>query len=184
MTFYHGTNVIIYDIDFTKSNLRTDFGRGFYMGSKLGEARKWAIGKAGFSGIPTIMRYSVKNEILHDICVNPLRFDLPNEKWLNFVKENRRKSGPHDSLQEPRHSYGAVSGPIANDKVNIVIAKYCNGEISEDEALKMIRIVPSVFQLSLHTSLALSYIVSVEYQQRQVDGKWTDWQYAIGRSQG
>ena len=47
MTLYHGTTEIITKIDFSKSNLRTDFGKGFYMGSKLGEARNWAIGKVG-----------------------------------------------------------------------------------------------------------------------------------------
>ena len=175
MTLYHGTNQIIYTIDFNKSNLRTDFGKGFYMGSKLGEARNWAIGKAGFSGTPTIMRYSVKNTVLHDVCVNPIRFDQPNVDWLEFVKENRRKQSPDRNYKEPRHTYGAVSGPIANDKANIVVAMYCNGEIDITEALKQIRTIPSVFQLSFHTQLALSYITSTEYQQRQPNGKWLDW---------
>jgi hypothetical protein len=175
MTLYHGTSEIIKEIDFEKSNLRTDFGKGFYMGSKLGEARKWAMGKAGFSGIPTIMKYSVKNSVLHDACVNPIRFDQPNADWLEFVKENRRKQVVDGNYNEPRHSYGAVSGPIADDKANIVVARYCNEDIGVDEALALIRIIPSVFQLSLHTQLALSYITSTEYQQRLTDGKWSNW---------
>ena len=175
MTLYRGTNQIVNTIDFNKSNLRTDFGKGFYMGSKLGEARKWAIGKAGFSGTPTIMRYSVKNSVLHDSCVNPIRFDKPNIDWLEFVKENRRKQLSNGSLKEPRHSYGAVSGPIADDKANIVVAMYCDGKIDANEALALIRTIPSVFQLSLHTQLALSYITSIDYQQRQTNGKWSNW---------
>ena len=175
LTLYHGTNEIIRFIDFDKSNLRSDFGKGFYMGSKLGEARKWADGKAGFYGIPTIMRYSVANNVLHDDCVNPIRFDQPNNDWLEFVKENRRKPTPGDSHKEPRHSYGAVSGPIADDQANIVVARYCNGEIDIQEALLLIRTIPSVFQLSLHTPIALTYITSVEYQQKLIGGKWTKW---------
>jgi len=175
LTLYHGTNVIIFTIDFEKSNLRTDFGKGFYLGSKLGEARKWAIGKAGFSGVPIIMRYVISDNILHDSCVNPRRFDLPDIDWLNFVKENRRKDETGESSGEPRHSFGAVSGPIADDKANIVVAKYCSGEIDAHEALRMIRTIPSVFQLSVHTQLALSYVVSVEYQQRIANGKWSEW---------
>ena len=175
MTLYHGTNEIINVIDFSKSNLRTDFGRGFYVSSRLSEARKWAVGKAGFSGVPTIMRYAINNNVLHDIKVNPRRFDSPNNEWLEFVKENRRKPTPRDSINEPRHPYGAVSGPIANDKANIVVARYCNGEIDVIEALRLIRTIPSVFQLSFHTLFALSYIESIEYQQRTVGGKWSGW---------
>ena len=175
MTLYHGSSGIIRTIDFTKSNLRTDFGKGFYLGSKLGEARKWASGKSGFSGTPTVMRYSVQNNLLYDSCVNPLRFDSPNTEWLDFVKENRRKSPPGIYTNEPRHSYGAVSGPIADDKANTVAAKYCDGVISAEEALVLIRTIPNVFQISLHTSLALTYIIKTEYQLRSVDGKWSVW---------
>ena len=123
LTLYHGSSEIIYVIDFEKSNLRTDFGKGFYMGSRLGEARKWATGKSGFSGMPTVMRYSVKNNLMHDTTVNPLRFDAPNSKWLDFVKENRQKSPPGILAHEPRHSYGAVSGPIADDKAFYKVAQ-------------------------------------------------------------
>ena len=175
MTLYHGTNEIIRFIDFDKSNLRTDFGKGFYMGSKLGEARKWADGKAGFYGVPTIMRYSVVDNVLHDICVNPIRFDQPNYDWLEFVKENRRKHTSNDSHNEPRHSYGAVSGPIADDKANVVVARFCNGEIDVPEALLLIRTISSVFQLSLHAPIALTYITSMEYQQKLASGKWSKW---------
>ena len=175
MTLYHGTSEIIHIIDFNKSNLRTDFGKGFYMGSKLGEARNWAVGKSGFSGVSTIMRYHVKNSILHDTCVNAIRFDQPNEDWLEFVKENRRKYTGDGRLKEPRHSYGAVSGPIADDKANIVVARYCNDEIDVEEALILIRAIPNVFQLSVHTPIALTYITSMEYQQRLPNGKWSEW---------
>ena len=175
MTLYHGSNEIIFKIDFSKSNLRTDFGKGFYMGSKLGEARNWAIGKAGFSGTPTIMRYTVDNRVLRDVDVNPKRFDQPNIEWLEFVKDNRRKYSVDGNQKEPRHSYGAVSGPIADDMANIVVARYCNGEIDVTEAIRLIRTIPSVFQLSLHTPLALSYIKSSEYQQQMKNGKWSAW---------
>ena len=49
MVLYHGTNQIIREIDLSKGNLRTDFGKGFYLGSNLGVARDWAKGRAGFS---------------------------------------------------------------------------------------------------------------------------------------
>ena len=175
MTLYHGSSEIIIAIDFEKSNLRTDFGKGFYMGSRLVEARKWATGKSGFSGIPTVMRYSVKDNLLHDTIANALIFDSPNKEWLDFVKENRRRISTGSNTHEPRHSYGAVSGPIADDKANTIVAKYCNGVINAKEALVLIRTIPNVFQISFHTPLALTYISITEYQQYIVDGKWSGW---------
>ena len=47
MIFYHGTDRVINEIDLRKSRLRTDFGRGFYLSDKLGNARDWAIDKSG-----------------------------------------------------------------------------------------------------------------------------------------
>jgi len=44
--FHHGTNMVINSIDLGKSRSRTDFGKGFYLGSNLGEARKWAISQS------------------------------------------------------------------------------------------------------------------------------------------
>jgi len=130
MELYHGTNTIIKVIDFNKSNLRTDFGKGFYLGSNLGEARKWAEGKAGFSGIPFVMRYYIDNSILHDAGVNPKRFNEPNIEWLEFVKENRHRNAPDINSPEPRHNFGAVSGPIADDRANEVVAKYVSVKFS------------------------------------------------------
>ena len=63
MILYHGTTEVIGDIDLGKCRLRTDFGKGFYMSSKLGTARDWATGKAGFSGIPTVIRFRIKDDI-------------------------------------------------------------------------------------------------------------------------
>jgi len=73
--FYHGTNDLIGDIDFSKCRLRTDFGRGFYISSKLAPARDWAIGKSGFFGIPTVMRYEINKEIWNDGLLNIIKFD-------------------------------------------------------------------------------------------------------------
>ena len=39
MILYHGTDQLIGFINFNKSRLRTDFGKGFYMSDKLGNAR-------------------------------------------------------------------------------------------------------------------------------------------------
>jgi len=175
MNFYHGTDQIITVIDFGKSRLRTDFGRGFYLSDKLVNAQDWAIDKPTKLGIPTVMRYEIDDAIFHDAHLKRLRFDKPTIEWLNFVRDNRRKSTPGVSKQELRHSYDLVIGPIADDKVAIAVDRYCRGVLSAEETLLEIRTIRDVSQLSLHSPQTLSYIRLVSYSQRKTK-RWSYWQ--------
>jgi hypothetical protein len=175
MILYHGTTEIITIIHLHKCRLRTDFGRGFYVSSKLGAARVWAISKAGFSGIPTVMRYEIGNALLTDRKISCLRFDNTSVEWLDFIRDNRRTDAEGNSYPEPRHSFDVVSGPIADDKVADVVDAYCKGRINASEAIARTKALPSVFQLSLHTQKALEYISLVAYSQH--DAKlWSAWE--------
>lgn len=174
MLFYHGTNDMIGYIDLDKCRLRTDFGKGFYISSKLAPAREWAVSKSGYSGVPTVMRYEINKDIWSDGSLRILRFDNPSKQWLDFIRDNRQVNLVSAISSEPRHTYDVVSGPIANDKVADVVAVYCLGKINAEDAISKVKALPSVFQLSLHTALALSYIKSVAYSQRK-GGKWSSW---------
>ena len=146
MIFYHGTDLIITVINFSKSRLRTDFGRGFYLSDKLSNARDWAVDKSGIYGIPTVMRYEVADEIFQDMGLNRLRFESPTVEWLNFVRDNRRKNVPGVNRTDIRHSYDLVSGPIADDKVAIAVDKYCRGLLTVEETIDEMRTIKDVFQ--------------------------------------
>jgi hypothetical protein len=174
MILYHGTGQKLGDIDFDRSRLRTDFGKGFYMSDKLGNARDWAVDRSSISETPTVMRYDVSNNLFKDENVSQLWFTSPTIEWLNFVRDNRRKTTDNDEVKEPRHSYDVVSGPIANDKVAIAVDKYCRSKLSAEEALKEIKAIKNVYQLSMHTHLALSYIQAVSFSQLY-NKKWSDW---------
>ena len=175
MIFYHGTNQLIITIDFSKSRSRTDFGRGFYLSDKLGNARDWAVDKTGTSGVPTVMRYEVDNLIFHDSQLNFLRFENPTIEWLNFVRDNRRKNTSEIDTPNPRHSYDVVTGPIADDKVAIAVDKYCKEKLTAEETLNEVRTIPNIFQLSMHTPLATTYILSASYSQL-ISKRWNNWQ--------
>jgi len=174
MLFYHGTTEVIGGIDFSKCRLRTDFGRGFYISSKLGSARDWAVGGSGFSGVPTVMRYEISPDIFNDTVLNILRFDKPSTQWLDFIRDNRRRDIANNGVLELRHDYDIVSGPIANDKVADVVDQYCKGRISAEVAIARTKALPSVFQMSLHTKQALKYIIAATYARRE-SGKWSEW---------
>jgi len=174
MELYHGTTQIIYKIDLFKGRHRTDFGQGFYLGSNLDVAQRWAKSRAAFSGKPIVMKYTLDDGIFFDEKANPLVFDEPTLEWLNFVRDNRRKGAPDNQL---RHAHGIVRGSIANDKVNFVVEDYVNGKITAEAAIARVKTLPNVQQVSLHTSHALTYLdaTAVWYQEQLLDGKWSEW---------
>jgi hypothetical protein len=167
------------EIDFSRSRLRTDFGKGFYMGTNLGEARRWAVSQSMINETPKVIRY-VLTDAIFDFTNNNLKrlwFSAPTVEWLDFVRDNRRIISNNISNKEPRHDYDIVYGPIANDKVVDVVDEYIDGLISVKEAITRVRVIPSIFQISFHTSLALKYINPklTEYQSRVIANKWSDW---------
>jgi len=174
MILFHGTNQILGEVDFERSRLRTDFGKGFYSSDKLGNARDWAVDKSGVFEIPTVMRYEVSNTLFRDKAVSCRRFDNPTIEWLNFVRDNRSRITRVDDTKEPRHLYDIVSGPIANDKVAIAVDKYCRGNLTAEETLAEIKAIKNVFQLSMHTQLALSFIRAISYSQL-INKRWSEW---------
>ena len=177
--FHHGTNKVIDTIDLSYSRSRTDFGKGFYMGNNLGEARKWAISQSMIAETPTVMRYVLSDSIFidKDTDLNRLWFSFPTVEWLDFVRDNRRMVASNVVNKEPRHNYDIVYGPIANDKVVDVVDEYIDGSITAEEAIQRVKVIPSVFQLSFHTPLALTYINQslTEYQQLVKINTWSMW---------
>ena len=66
MELYHGTTNIIYRIDLSKGRHRTDFGQGFYLGTNLDVAQRWAKSRAMFSGKAVVMRYELDDSIFSE----------------------------------------------------------------------------------------------------------------------
>jgi len=177
MILYHGTNQIIQRIDLSRGRNRTDFGKGFYLGSNLEVAREWAKARAVFSGMPIIMRYDLDVAVFNDDSVNPCKFDTPTVEWLNFVRDNRCRSTKNSKIFEPRHNFGIVFGAIANDKVNFVIDDYIRGLIEAEDAIKIVKAIPNAFQTSIHTPSALVFLdeANAEYQKLLNNDEWSDW---------
>ena len=172
---YHGTDTIITTVNLDKGRLRTDFGKGFYLSSKLGVARDWAVDKSGVTKTPIVMRLMLDTEKLNAPELLVLRFDQPTVEWLDFIRANRQIKAIAGLSGEPRHSYDVVSGPIANDKVAKIVVDYIDGLINADEAIKKTKALPRVYKTSFHSQKALVCILRCEYQQRLSNGKWTEW---------
>lgn len=173
MSYYHGTNEIIGEINLNKGRLWTDFGKGFYLTDKWKTAQSWAVRKARISnGTPTVLRYSINDNLFNSPEIKRLRFNSPDTAWLHFIRDNRSRK----ISKQLMYNYDIVSGPIADDDVAVVIADYIDGVIDEAEAILRARALPATFQMSLHTLTAIGCVDEDNVQYRQFrNGVWTNW---------
>ncbi len=80
-----------------------------------------------------------------------LRFDSPDEAWLDFVSENR--SGSYDGQK-----YDLIYGPAANDDVYTALTLYSAGVLTKEQTLEALKIKKLYNQLVLTSEKALNYL--------------------------
>lgn len=121
ITLYHGSNVAIEAIDFSKSKPGKDFGVGFYLSANEEQAREMAEKKALlFGGEPVITRFEFDEEgAKADATINYLRYEAYSLEWGQFVHANR-KNKTLTSL----HNYDIIYGPIANDNIGFQMRRF------------------------------------------------------------
>ena len=128
MIVYHSSNLSVEQPDIKFSRNYLDFGKGFYMTTLLEQAIKYA------------QRFKRRKEqawlSTYELKFNPenwkiLQFDSYNREWLQFVTNCRRGTDNSD--------YDLVIGGIANDEVIQTIERYFAGEISENDALGLLK---------------------------------------------
>ena len=105
-----------------------DFGRGFYLTSFYEQAVRYAqrFKRRGQSAWLNTYDLSEKFEQWH-----VKRFDTYNDEWLDFVAKCRDGEDISD--------YDIIIGGIANDRVIITLDRYFTGELSQEEALGLLR---------------------------------------------
>lgn len=124
MILYHGSNIVIGQIDLTKSKPNKDFGQGFYLSDNESQALEMAEFKAmQLGGNPIVSRFEFDDTIMSDTSLKVLRFEEYSEEWADFVLKNR------DGVATEK--YDIVYGPIANDKVGLQIRKLKDGSIDK-----------------------------------------------------
>jgi len=106
---------------------------------------------------------SYRNNTNHK-CINQYEFDLDraketlkllyfekaDERWLNFICENRSGKLIGD--------YDIVIGPVADDRVYRVVVEYENKDIDKETALKKLKTETLCNQILFHTPVALTYL--------------------------
>lgn len=118
MKLYHGSNMLIEQIDLTKSKPNKDFGCGFYLSDNEEQALAMARQKViqTEKGEETVNVYEFDINRLVDGSLKVKKFDSYSEEWAQFILANRNR---HETLAV--HDYDIVIGPIADDKVGVQI---------------------------------------------------------------
>jgi len=90
MKVFHGTNIIIEQPKITNRFKTLDFGEGFYTTENENQAKEFAVKvceRREPKLSPVVNCYEF-NENLEKFSI--LKFDAPNEEWLDFVVARRK----------------------------------------------------------------------------------------------
>lgn len=145
MKLYHSSNVIVESPDTLHSRNYLDFGRGFYLTSLYEQAVRYAqrFKRRGQHAWLNTYEFSFDDDSQWKI----LKFDSYDENWLDFVTQYRDGKDVGD--------YDMVVGGIANDRVILTLDRYFAHEISQEEALGLLRFEKPNIQYCIRTERML-----------------------------
>ena len=129
MHLYHSSNVIVENPDTFHSRKYLDFGKGFYLTSIYDQAIRYAQRFKRRGQQAWLNTYELLEDANEQWCIQ--RFEAYDKQWLDFVAQCRDGKDIGD--------YDMVIGGIANDRVIITLDRYFTGEISQEEALGLLR---------------------------------------------
>ena len=152
MILYHGSNLTVSEPKLVVQNRFLDFGYGFYTTTNKVQAIGFAdkVTKRRKEGIPTVSIYEIDENKAFTEC-SVLRFDTPDEAWLDFVSDNR--AGNYSG--EP---YDFIYGPVANDDVYTTFTLYTAGVLTKEQTIEALKIKKLYNQLVLTSEKALAFL--------------------------
>lgn len=153
MKLYHGSNIEVKNPKILTSARVGDFGRGFYTTSSLEQARRWAQIRAKQedvqSGIVTV--FEVPDTIFENSELRIKTFEKADEKWLDFVLENRKNT-------EFEHGFNLVIGPVADDRVYVCLNMLEDGLADRETVIKKLKTYVLADQILFHTAKSLLFL--------------------------
>ena len=152
MILYHGSNVIVERPKLIQQNRFLDFGYGFYTTTNKAQAVSFAekVYNRKKDGGRHISIYHLDEDRALSEC-KVLRFESPDEKWLDFVSKNR--SGNYEG-----EVYDIIYGPVANDDVYTTFTLYQAGVLTKEQTLDALKIKKLYDQLVFATEKSLKYL--------------------------
>jgi len=158
MIIYHGSDTPVKNPKIIAANRLLDFGEGFYTTSSLEQAQRWArrVRERNKSKETIVSIY----EYDADKADNELRiihFDSPDREWLRFISACRNG-------READFEYDIVKGPVANDSVYATVQLFETGLLSEEEAIRRLKVEQIFDQILFHTGKALLYCAYLRHE--------------------
>lgn len=160
ITLYHGSNVLISDIDLSFSKKGKDFGQGFYLNANNRQAYAMAERRARLlgEGEPILSVFDFDFDAAVADGLNIKIFDDYNEEWAEFVVKNRKNRSDICI-----HDYDIVIGPIADDTVGVQMRRFMMNYISVSALVEELRFKGDhAVQYFFATERALKYLKSKE----------------------
>ena len=129
-----------------------DFGAGFYTTENKSQAISFAekVFRRRKKGKPIVSVYEFDETTAFKFC-KFLRFDTPDEEWLDFVSAHRNCT----YLGE---SYELIYGPVANDDIFLTFHLYAGGQLSKKETISRLKVKKLYNQLVFSSDLSLSFL--------------------------
>ncbi|MBR5037709.1 MAG: DUF3990 domain-containing protein [Prevotella sp.] len=156
MKLYHGSTVVIDQIDLAKSKPNKDFGKAFYLSDDEQQALEMAQFRAEFEDASPIVNVYEFDDSLFEIF-RFKRFEKYSKEWAHFVYDHRT-----EPEGRTLHDYDIVYGPIANDRIGAQITRYKQGYITFSEFLKRIQYIKGItFQYAFCTQRAIDKLIKL-----------------------
>ena len=166
MLLYHGSNVIVSEPRLVPQKRFLDFGFGFYTTTNSHQAVSFAekVFRRRREGAQVVNVYEIHEETAFSEC-SVLRFDKPDEAWLDFVSQNRagRYAG---------EKYDLIFGPVANDDVYTTFNLYVTGVLSKEQTLEALKIKKVYNQLVFSSQKSLQYLHFIRILSKE-EMEWT-----------
>lgn len=152
MRLYHGSNMMIENIDLSKCKPYKDFGRGFYLTEIKEQAEKMAGRTAAiYGGEPTVTEFEFDEAALHTLSVKT--FENPDKEWALFVLANRSRN-----CRQPTHCFDIVIGPVADDTIATLFRNFNDGIIDLPTLVNGLKNKKVSSQYLFHSAKAIKYL--------------------------
>jgi hypothetical protein len=161
MIVYHGTNLEIKQPKIVNRFKTLDFGEGFYTTENENQAMEFAV-KVCERRYPSLNPFVNCYKFTEDLSnYSVLKFNTPDEKWLDFVIERRKGIILNNK-------YDLITGPVANDDVFGTIILYESGELDKESVIKKLKIKQLFNQVVFCNEIILKKLIFIKSYKVEV----------------
>jgi hypothetical protein len=164
MILYHGTYIRFDTIELAKGRRFKDFGQGFYTTQIESQAKQWAVAMQERFAEKEAVVLSFEFDKNRSGDLRALTFPEPTIEWANFVMNNRnpRFNAFNEQLNNHRNQYDIVEGPVANDRIAVVLDQYLAELLSGAALAEALEYRELNHQMSFHTAAAVQLLEKVD----------------------